>query len=122
MVDFRYWNAQPDGIVQNDCVCRAISYASGLDYYKIEEKLYHIGKLLECDPLCVDCYDILLTDYFGYEPIDCEGLTLYEFAEQHPFGLYLVRSDGHISVLDDYCIIDIWDCRDMVLTNAWRIL
>lgn len=122
MVDFEYYNIQPEGIIQNDCVCRAISYATGLPYYKIEEKLYYAGKFLECDALCVDCYEILLTDYFGFKPIDCEGETLYEFAEEHPQGMYLVRSDGHISVLDDYCVIDIWDCRDMILTNAWKII
>lgn len=121
MVGFRYWNAQPDGLVQNDCVCRAISYASGIPYYTIEEKLYYIGKLLECDPLCVDCYAFLLTEYFGFNPIDCRGETLYEFAEENPHGLFLVRSNGHISVLDNYCVVDIWDCRDMELTNAWRI-
>lgn len=106
-----------------DCVTRAISYASGYSYNKIQEKLYYVGKLLECDPLCVDCYDFLLTEYFGYQPIQCDGLSLIEFAEQHKDGLYLVRSNGHISILDDYCVVDSWDCRrDMVLTNAWRIL
>jgi len=121
MVGFRYWNANPDGIIENDCVCRAICYASGLSYETIEEKLYYIGRLLECDPLCVDCYAFLLTDYFGFEPIICNGEPLYEFAEYHPNGMYLVRSDGHISVLDNYAVVDHWDCRDMKLTNAWRI-
>lgn len=121
MVHFRYWNEQPDGLIQNDCVARAIAYASGLDYNKVAEKLYLTGELLECDALCVDCYSFLLDNYFEFTPIKCDGESLYEFAEKHPTGLYLVRSNGHISVLDNYCVVDIWDCRDMLLTNAWRI-
>lgn len=122
MVGFIYWNENPENEIKGDCVNRAIAYASGYSYDDITEKLYYTGKLLECDPLCVDCYEFLLTDYFGFEPIDCEGLILYEFAERHPVGLYLVRSNGHISVLDNYNVIDIWDCRDMLLTKAWKIL
>ena len=122
MVGYRYWNARPDGFIKNDCVTRAISYASGLSYDTIKEKLYYIGKLLDCDPLCLDCYEFLLVDYFKYRPIECYGMPLYEFADLHPEGLYLVRANGHISVIDDYTVIDTWDCRGMILTNAWRIL
>lgn len=122
MVGFEYWNENPNGEHKGDCVTRAIAYASGLPYEVVSEKLYHTGELLECDALCVDCYAFLLENYFEFTPIRCKGDTLYEFAEKHPTGLYLVRSNGHISVLDNYCVIDIWDCRDMVLTKAWKIL
>jgi len=122
MVGFVYWNEQPNGIVQGDCVVRAIAYASGLNYYDVEEKLFLVGELLDCDPLCVECYDFLLTHYFGYAPIKCHNVPLYKFAETHTDGLYLVRSNGHISVLDNNQVIDIWDCRDMRLTDAWRII
>lgn len=122
MVGFKYWNENPDGAIKGDCVCRAIAYASGLSYYDIQEKLYYIGKLLKCDALRVDCYDFLLSKFFDYEPIYCYNERLTDFAEKHAHGLYLVRSRGHISVLDNYCIIDTWDCRNMILTNAWKIL
>ena len=121
MADFRYVNLTPDGSHTDNCVNRAIANGSGLTYEEVEYKLELIGELLDCDYRCVCCYEFLLTHYFGFEPIRCRGLTLDEFAEEHPYGLYLVRSEGHISVLDDYEVQDIWDCRDMVLTNAWRI-
>lgn len=122
MVGFEFYNLNPDGELIGDCVCRAIAYATDYPYEIIQEKLYYVGKLLECDPLNVCCYDFLLTKYFGYIPITCNNIPLTEFAEHHKNGLYLVRSEGHISVLDNYCVVDIWDCRDMELTNAWKIL
>ena len=121
MVRFEFWNETPDGSIKGNCVTRAIAYGSGLPYDKVEEKLYLTGKLLECDALCLDCYSFLLDNYFEFTPIKCNGESLYEFAEKHPTGVYLVRSNGHISVLDNYCVVDIWDCRDMILTNAWKI-
>ena len=121
MTNFVFWNENPDGKIEGDCVTRAITFATGYPYEKVQEKLYYTGKLLECDALCVDCYDFLLTKYFEFVPILCQNQALYDFGEQHPYGLYLVRSNGHISVLDNNCVYDTWDCRDMKLTHAWKI-
>ena len=121
MVKYKYFNLNPLGLKENDCVCRAITFATGLSYGEIRKKLKYVGKLLDCDSLCVCCYKFLLDDIFNYNREYCYDMTLAEFAETHKQGLYLVRSDGHISVLCDYCIYDIWACRDMVLTNAWRV-
>lgn len=95
---------------------------SGMSYDKVQEKLYYCGKLLECDPLCVSCYDFLLTKYLEFTPLNPKGMTLYEFGDTHPKGLYLVRSNGHISALFDNCVYDTWDCRSMKLTNCWKVL
>ena len=121
MVGFRYYNNNPYGDKETDCVNRAIANVSGCTYQQIQDKLFYVGKLLECEYKCLCCYSFLVQDVLGYEPIKCRGLTLAEFAEEHPCGLYLVRSEGHISVLDNYVVEDIFDCRDMILTNAWRI-
>lgn len=121
MAKYRFINVNPDGALTNDCVTRAISYASGLSYDEVVDKLYLTGELLDCDELCVGCYSFLLTNVLGFTPIKCEGMTLNEFADLHPRGLYLVRSNGHISVLNNFVVEDIWDCRDMILTNAWKI-
>ena len=121
MTNFVYWNENINGEHIGDCVTRAIVFATGLPYEKIQEKLYYTGKLLECDPLCVECYDFLLTNYFDFARISPLDERLEDFADKHTRGLYLVRSRGHISALLDNCIYDTWDCRDMVLTTAWKI-
>lgn len=121
MAKFKFWNENPNGEYIGDCVTRAITFATGFSYDKIQEKLYYCGKLLECDPLCLSCYDFLLTKYFEFDRIDPHGATLDEFADKHTSGLYLARSRGHISVLFDNCVYDTWDCRDMVLTTCWKV-
>lgn len=120
-VGFQYYNNNPYGDKENDCIIRAIARGTGLDYFDIEDKLFYVGKLLNCNRRYLTCYSFLLDKVFEFEPIECYGLTLEEFALRHPDGLYLVRSNGHISVLEDCVVYDLWDCRSMVLTNAWRI-
>ena len=65
MIDYRFYNANPVGDIENDCVCRAISRATKLDYNLIKHKLELIADLFECDELTACCYNHLLTNVFG---------------------------------------------------------
>ena len=121
MAEFVYYNQNPDGKRESDCVTRAISFATGIDYATIRRKLYHAAKLNDCTKLCVCCYRLLLENVFGFEPIDCEYMTINEFADEHPIGVYILRIDGHLTCMVDSTVYDIWDCRNEELTNAWRV-
>lgn len=121
MADYIYLNVSPEGKHRNDCVTRALTLASGLSYPIIRKKLFHTSRLFGCDKLCVCCYEHLLEDVFKYEPIDCEGYSVGEFADTHPYGTYLVRMENHISTIIDGNVYDIFDCRDMILSHAWKV-
>lgn len=121
MSKFVYYNVNPKGYKENDCVCRAISLATQLPYTKIQEKLYYTSKLLNCEKLCVCCYRHLLEDVFKFEQIDPQGFLVGEFADFHPFGVYLARIEGHITCIKNNTIYDIWDCRKEEITDVWRV-
>lgn len=121
MANYRYYNINPQGEKRNDCVTRAISLASGLPYAKVRKKLYHTARLLDCCKLCISCYEFLIRDVLGGTPVNCEGMTINDFAELHPYGTYLLRMDGHISTLIDFTVYDIFDCRTHKITNAWKM-
>lgn len=121
MARFVYYNINPDGEKASDCVTRAISLGTGLDYTTIRRKLYHSAKLFDCDKLNVDCYAHLLEDVFKFPKVNTYGMTVGEFADNHPYGIYLVRMSGHISTIWQGKVVDIWDCRDSLITNAWKI-
>ena len=121
MARFIYYNQNPDGEKASDCVTRAISLATGLPYTKIRTKLYHSAKLFDCDKLNVDCYSHLLEDVFKFPQVKSYGMSVGEFADTHYNGIYLVRISGHISTIWQGKVVDIWDCRDSLITNAWKI-
>lgn len=121
MARFRYWNENPQGEKHNDCVTRAITLASGLPYTKVRKKLFHTAKLLDCEKLCPTCYSFAIQEVLGGVPKNCDGMSVGEFADKHPQGIYLIRISGHLTCVIDNQIFDIWDCRHRMCDLAWQI-
>lgn len=118
---FVYYNRNPDGSKESDCVTRAISFATGIEYPEIRKKLYHTSRLLNCEKLCVCCYRHLIENVLGCNEVNCLGLTVDEFAETHPYGTYLIRISGHITVIENGICYDIWNCLDEICDVAWKV-
>lgn len=117
---FKYLNVNPLDMKESDCVVRAISSASGYSYAEIQDKLYYISKIFDCDELCVSCYKHLLENVFKYDREYCRGMTTREFCEEHPYGTYLVRIQGHLTTIIDGDVNDTWDCGDFICDKAWK--
>jgi hypothetical protein len=122
MARFIYHNANPDKKTISDCVLRAISLGTGLSYPTVRRKLYHSAKLFECERLNIDCYRNLLEKVFEFPQVPTMGMSVGEFADTHPCGIYLVRMPQHISTIWNGDSVDIFDCRDYKITNAWKII
>lgn len=121
MAKFRYLNVNDDKVKRNDCVTRALTLASGLPYSSIRRKLRYTARLLDCSKLCVSCYSFFIEEVLLGKRTNCDGMTVEEFADLHPIGVFLIRMEGHISVVIDNTIYDIFNCRQHLLTNAWEV-
>ena len=121
MSQFRYWNENPNGEKRNDCVTRAIVLASGLPYNVVRKKLFHTAKLLDCEKLCPTCYSFVINQVLGGVPVNCEGYTVGKFADKHPNGTFLIRIQGHLTIIIDNVIYDLWDCRNRFCDMAWKM-
>ena len=122
MARYQFLNVNPLGEIEEDCVCRSISLALDEDYYKIQEKLYLVAKLFECEYLCVCCYKYLLDEVYDLKRIEeVKGMTVEEFANYFPIGIFIVRVEGHLTCVIDNHIMDIWDCRDKIVDLVWEV-
>ena len=121
MARFKYLNINPNGEEIGDCVTRAIALATGMNYFDVAEDLIMSADILGCDALYLCCYTHLLDDIYNFPQVECEGYTVGEFADLHPIGRYIVRMDSHLSCIIDNCIYDIWNCKDEILSRAWRV-
>ena len=121
MVEFVYYNRNPDGNKESDCVTRAISLATGLSYPTIRNKLFHSSKLFSCHKLNHKCYSALLEKVFEYTTVPCRGLTVAELSSLYRNDILLIRIDGHLTCSYYGKIYDIWDCRDSRCDVAWII-
>lgn len=118
---FKYLNVNPLSIEEEDCVTRAISLASGYSYADIQDKLYYIARLFDCEELCVCCYKHLLDDIFEYPRVKSKGRTVGELCEDYPDSILLVRIDGHLTCVVHGVIRDLWDCSDKIADIIWKV-
>lgn len=122
MARFIYHNENPQNKRISDCVTRAITLATGLDYSEVRKKLFHIAKLLNChSKLCPACYRHLLEDIFKFEQVYCEGYTVGEFADAHPEGIYILRVPSHLTAIIDGDLHDTFDCLNALCDIAWKV-
>lgn len=118
---FKYLNVNPLSIEEEDCVTRAISLASGYSYADIQDKLYYMARLFNCEELCVCCYKHLLDDIFEYPRVKPKGRTVGELCEDYPDSILLVRIDGHLTCIVHGVIRDLWDCSDKIADIIWKV-
>lgn len=120
-IDYKFYNANPLGELEQDCVCRAISGATKIPYYSIERKLKLIGELFECEELCVCCYHHLLEKVFGLVPKFANGKTVAEIAREFKDHTIIVRIEGHLTMCRMGICYDIWDCTGEIADVFWIV-
>lgn len=119
---FDYYNANPLGKNEQDCVCRAISTAVGEDYNKINYKLHLIAELFDCDKLCICCYQHLLDGVYNLKRMNyCRGMTISEFLYNFPKDNFLIRVNGHLTYARDGKVRDTWDCTNEIIDVVWEV-
>lgn len=116
---FVYFNRNPQGEHKKDCVCRAISTATGLKYNAVNKLLEFTAKENNCDKLCVCCYHKLLEDLFEYPVIYCDGETVNELANIYKYKRVIIRIHGHLTCAIMGNILDIWDCSGEIADCLW---
>lgn len=121
MTNYKFYNANPLGNIEQDCVCRAISKATELPYREIEKKLYLISEVFECDELCVCCYQHLLEKVFGLTQRNANGMSVGKIAKDFKRNRVIIRINGHLTCSIYGTVYDIWDCTDEIADVFWVV-
>ena len=117
-----YYNRRPDGKHLQDCVCRAISGATGIDYNVVDKMLDSVAKEYECEKLCVCCYHNLLDGKFNFCRYYCKNEeTVEEIAQAYPYEKLIIRIDGHLTCSVNGQVLDIWDCSNEKVDCYWIV-
>ena len=119
---YRYYNRNPSRVHITDCVCRAISTATGLCYEAVNNLLDLTASEYDCDKLCVCCYHNLLDDVLCYHRIECDFKeTVEEVAAKYPKNTLIIRVQEHLTSSINGTILDIWDCSDELVDCFWIV-
>lgn len=122
---FQEFNAHPKGIKTTDCVVRAISKATNIEYMECRRKLNQLKR----DWGFTSYKDTkFLYKYFeGYPRLIFKAvkgeprLKGSDFTALHPKGTFILKMAGHVTVCIDGEILDIWDCTYRSVYTAWEI-
>lgn len=119
---YKYYNHNPYDTKTKDCVCRAISTATGLCYEAIDNLLELTAKEYVCDKLCVCCYSNLLEDILCYSRTECDfDKTVEDIASEFPRNKVIIRVQEHLTVSVYGNILDIWDCSQEPVDCFWIV-
>ena len=117
-----YYNRNPNNLIKGDCVCKAISTATGLKYEAVDNLLDLTAEDNDCEKLCICCYNYLLSDILCYRRFDCDfKYTVSEIAAKYPRNKLIIRVDAHLTSSIFGTILDIWDCCNEYVDCYWII-
>lgn len=117
---YSYYNPSPAGKNVGDCTVRAVSKALGQDW----EKTY-IGLCLEG----LDRYDMpSANDVWGaylrhngfVRRLAPDDITVAEFSEKHPSGVYVLALSGHVVCIEDGVLYDTWRSDNETVLYYWE--
>lgn len=117
-----YYNHNPYNLKTKDCVCRAISTATGLLYEAVDNLLDLSAKEYGCDKLCVCCYSHLLEGILCYPRTDCQfKKTVEDIATEFPRNRIVIRIKEHLTVSVYGNVLDIWNCSQELADCYWIV-
>ena len=120
---YRYLNKNPKARDTEDCVLRSISLAQGKTWDKVYDELSQLAKgrgMLFSDAEFVEDYLDGLYQRTCYKN-NKVAMTVGEFVENHPEGVWLVTMRGHITCVKNGILYDTFDCRDRLIWCAWEV-
>lgn len=113
------YNANPKARRVGDCVIRAISKATGQDWYTTYCGIAIKGFEL-CDlPSSNYVWGEYLKDKGFQRELVPDGYTVEEFARAFPYGTYVLAISGHVVCAKDGDYWDTWDSGDCIPVYAW---
>lgn len=120
---FKYYNANPRRRNVDDCTVRAISLATDRSWDETFESLCKFAQIQAIMPNDVTYIDDYLESKFEqvYDFKQNKKITVGRFADEHPYGTYLITMNGHITCLKNGEIYDTFDPSDRVVWGAYKV-
>jgi len=121
---YKFNNPHPNGKLVSDCVKRAITICSGLDYNTVQT-LLNIYKRNVTKTKKIN-EDKNWTPYvekvLGWKKINgFLNMKVGEFAKEHPEGVYLISVRKHLTAVVDGVVQDTWNCSYKAINKVWKI-
>lgn len=125
---YQFLNVHPQGKLVGDCVKRAITKATGMDYHEVQLELNRHKRITGAKTFNED------KNWKSYVENVLNGVKLSfpakagqprmngdRFCKAYPKGSYILSMAGHLSCCVDGVIYDTWDCSSKCCYTAYEI-
>ena len=125
---FNFYNAHPEGKRVGDCVKRAITFVTKMDYHQVQLELNRYKKVTgakvfnerkNCDSYCENVLKMKKISFPAQSGV--ARMNGYSFAKSFPKGRYILNMAHHWTDCVDGVIYDTWDCRDKCVYTAYQL-
>lgn len=108
-----------------DCAVRAVSKALDMSWEKSYVLLAVNGFLMGNDPAADEVWGSVLRQH-GFRrymvPNTCpDCYSVEEFCAEHPYGIYVVKSENHVATVVDGVLYDSWPSQDKTVIYYWAL-
>lgn len=125
---FIYCNVHPQQKLVGDCVKRAITKATGMDYNEVKRQLNRYKKVSGAESFNdkKNCYayveNVLGGIKISFPAVKGEPrMNGKRFCKEFPKGSYILSMAGHWTCCVDGVIYDTWDCTEKCVYQAWKV-
>ena len=121
---YRYKNLNPSNRSTDDCLVRTIALIMGISWEQAYADLCNYGMLIHDMPNKDTTLSLYLKEKGFVKrimPTECPACySIREFAEEHPYGEYIVLTSNHAVpvILGDY--YDTSDSGDEIVSYYWE--
>lgn len=121
---YKYFNPNPNGLYEDDCVIRAVSKTFDLDWDSAFLDVMLTALHLKRMPDNSYVWGAYLTSK-GYKrylvPDKCPlCYTVKDFCRDHKNGKYVVATHNHVVAINDGYYFDTWDSGDEAIEYYWK--
>jgi len=117
------YNPNPAGRNVGDCAVRAITVALDIDWEDAYELIARAGYNMADMPSSDSVWGAVLRSNGFYReavPNTCpECYTVADFAKDHPVGVFVVGTGGHVVTIVDGVLYDSWDSSNEIPIYYW---
>ena len=118
-IEFKNNPVRSDGV--GDCSVRAISKALDISWEDAYVRLALNGYLMGDVPSSDIVWGSVLRQNGFSRSVACpECYTVAEFCEDHPNGIYVIKSPGHVATVVDGDLYDSWDSSNQTVIYYWK--
>ena len=116
---YKYYNANPLNIYEDDCVIRSISCATGKSWDYVYD---YLSDIAQYEGTLFDKKDFII-NYLDRNYRRLHGIYGYvgEVLKMFPNSTLLITMNGHITCSKNGVIYDTFDCRDRKVEYVWLV-